>query len=112
MRFADGSERFTPLGQEQAEHPHPGEVIFADDTALVVARRWCWRQSHESAAGPDTQDAIFTVEAQHPGGRTDVQAALDDLLSLLDEFAGGTYTSGLLGPGRTSISSKPAPSGL
>src|SRR5579885_1730946 len=51
VRFADGSERYTLLGQPGAvEHPAPGEVIFADETGLVFAQRWCWRQSDESAA--------------------------------------------------------------
>src|SRR5258708_32693926 len=50
VRLADGSERFTPLGEPGVEHPEPGEVIFADPTGLVIARRWCWRQSDDSAA--------------------------------------------------------------
>jgi DNA/RNA-binding domain of Phe-tRNA-synthetase-like protein len=83
VRFADGTEHFTPLGQEAAEHPVPGEVIFCDDANLVSARRWCWRQSAESAARDDSTTVLITVEAQHPGGRTDVEAALHDLLALL-----------------------------
>ena len=96
VRFAEGSERFTPLGRAEVEHPKPGEVIFADDTALVVARRWCWRQSAESAAGSETKDAIFTIEAQHPGGGADIKAALDYLLTLLQEFAPGDFSSTLI----------------
>jgi DNA/RNA-binding domain of Phe-tRNA-synthetase-like protein len=45
VRFATGAERFTELGASEAEYPTPGEVIFADETGLVFARRWCWRQS-------------------------------------------------------------------
>ena len=96
VRFADGSERFTPLGRAEVEHPNPGEVIFADDTGLVVARRWCWRQSDQSAAGSETKDAIFTIEAQHPGGGADIKAALDYLLTLLQEFAPGDFSSTLI----------------
>ena len=91
VRFADGSERYTPLGGGAVEHPTPCEVIFNDDTGLVFAERWCWRQSDESAARPDTTSAIITVEAQHPGGRAQVQDALKDLLDLLREYAGGEY---------------------
>ncbi len=96
VRYADGTEQFTPLGVTEVEHPEPGEVIFADETALVVARRWCWRQSAESAAGPETKDVIFTIEAQHPNGETDVKAALDDLLVLLGEYAPGDFSPALL----------------
>jgi len=103
VRFADGSERFTPLGEQAVEHPEAGEVIFSDDTNLVIARRWCWRQSDESAARESTTDAILTVEAQHPGGRAAVEAALNDLLRLLAEYAGGQHVSALLGRERPGI---------
>jgi DNA/RNA-binding domain of Phe-tRNA-synthetase-like protein len=96
VRFADGSERFTDLGAGQVEQPAPGEVIFADDTGLVVARRWCWRQSAESAARADTTAAIVTVEAHHAEARPDIAAALDDLVGLLRAHAGGDLVAGLL----------------
>jgi DNA/RNA-binding domain of Phe-tRNA-synthetase-like protein len=89
VRFATGWERFTELGAPEVEHPTPGEVIFADGTGLVYARRWCWRQSDESAAREDTTDALITVEAHHAGAQASVRAALDDLLALLRAFAGG-----------------------
>ena len=83
VRLADGTEHFTPLGQAEAEHPAPGEVIFCDEAKLVSARRWCWRQSAESAARDDSTTVLITVEAQHPDGRTDIESALRDLHALL-----------------------------
>jgi DNA/RNA-binding domain of Phe-tRNA-synthetase-like protein len=103
VRLADGTERFTPLGEPQVEHPEPGEVIFADETGLVIARRWCWRQSDDSAAQPDTVNAIITVEAQHPGGRAQIQDALKDLLDLLREYAGGEFKWSVLDRDNPSI---------
>ena len=88
VRFSDGDERFTPLGASEAEHPERGEVIFSDENDLVVARRWCWRQSAESAANENTNDVIFTVKSQHPGGRKDIEAALRDLDGLIERFTG------------------------
>jgi DNA/RNA-binding domain of Phe-tRNA-synthetase-like protein len=96
VHFSSGDERFTPLGETLVEYPEPGEVIFSDESKLVVARRWCWRQSAESAARPDTSQAIITLEAQHPGGKQDVEAALEDMLALLSEHAGGSFRSGIL----------------
>ncbi|MGH2544004.1 MAG: B3/B4 domain-containing protein [Ardenticatenaceae bacterium] len=103
VHFADGSERYTPLFEARVEHPEVGEVVFSDTSGLVIARRWCWRQADQSAARPDTQDAIITVEAQHPGGRVDVSAALHDLLELLHEYIGGSFTSGILGQDHPAI---------
>jgi DNA/RNA-binding domain of Phe-tRNA-synthetase-like protein len=96
VRFSDGSERFTPLGAPQPEHPEPGEVIFSDAAMLVFARRWCWRQSDQSAARDDTTDAVITVEAHHAKGRADVESALADLTKLLAEHAGGQFVSAIL----------------
>jgi len=89
VHFADGSERYTTLGQDELEHPEPGEVVFSDETKLVIARRWCWRQSDQSAAQRETTQAIITVEAHHAQAREDVEAAVDDLLTLLRTYAGG-----------------------
>jgi DNA/RNA-binding domain of Phe-tRNA-synthetase-like protein len=104
VHIANGTERFTPLKEAEAEHPDMGEVVFSDESGLVVARRWCWRQSEESAATPETRNAIITVEAHHAGGEADVQAALEDLLGLLGQFAWGRFTSGVLGRHQMEIS--------
>jgi DNA/RNA-binding domain of Phe-tRNA-synthetase-like protein len=105
VHFAKGNERFTPLFKDEVEHPQPGEVVFSDETGLVIARRWCWRQSDESAANLNTTTAIHTIEAQHTGGRADVENALDDLLELLSTYAGGETKSAILGAGNPAISS-------
>ncbi len=97
VHFARGDERFTPLGETSAEHPEPGEVIFSDETGLVVARRWCWRQSDESAARSETGQVLFTIEAQHNGGKALVEQGVHDLRSLLLEYVGGEYGSELFG---------------
>jgi DNA/RNA-binding domain of Phe-tRNA-synthetase-like protein len=98
VRLANGDERFTPLGVDEVEHPTPGEVIFVDDTGLVSARRWCWRQSDQSASRESTTNVLVTVEAHHDTGAQDVSAALHDLEHLLAEYAGGTIQSALLSP--------------
>jgi DNA/RNA-binding domain of Phe-tRNA-synthetase-like protein len=99
VRFATGDERYTTLneaGEAQPAHPEPGEVIFSDETRLVVARRWCWRQSDESAMRDDTASALVTVEAHHEDGRADVTAALAHLQALLARYAGGKYVTAIL----------------
>ena len=96
VRFAAGDESFTAHDSPEPEHPEPGEVIFADPAGLVVARRWCWKQSLESTVELDTRSAILTVEAQHPGGQKDIQAALKDLSILLERFVGGNFRAGVL----------------
>jgi DNA/RNA-binding domain of Phe-tRNA-synthetase-like protein len=103
VRFADGSERYTPLGEKEVISPDQGEVIFVDDSGLVIARRWCWRQSQESASQIDTCDAIFTLEAQYTGCLPVVEAALNDLIGLLKKYIGGNYVYEILGKDQYAI---------
>ena len=86
VRFADGDERFTDLGGAREVHPPPGEVIFVDHAGVVSARRWCWRQSAQSATGPDTVEALFTVEGHHDEAQEDVASASADLTDLLESY--------------------------
>lgn len=99
VRFADGSERFTAHDEPEAEHPQAGEVIFVDDTGLIFARRWCWKQSLESATVSDTTSALITIEAHHPTTQADVAAAINDISSLLQEHASARVRSAVLSPG-------------
>jgi DNA/RNA-binding domain of Phe-tRNA-synthetase-like protein len=105
VRYADGSERFTELGAEAPVNPEVGEVIFADDTGMVMARRWCWRQSAESAAREDTTAIIVTIEAQHPKSKGRVEEAQGELIELLTTYGGGkgTIIAGVLDIWRPSM---------
>ena len=104
VQFADGSERFTPLGTSTVEHPEKGEIVFSDESKLIVARRWCWRQSAESAAGESLKSAVITIEAQHNTGQQEVEAALQDMMELLGSYAKGTISWGILDHLNPSIS--------
>lgn len=96
VRLAAGDERFTELGADAPVPPDPGEVIFADETDMVLARRWCWRQSAESAARPDTAKVLVAIEAQHGDSTGEITAALADLRSLFAAHTGGEIESGHL----------------
>ena len=88
VRFASGDERWTDLGSSTTERPAPGEVIFVDEADVVVARRWCWRQSAASAASNDTTEILVTVEGHHEAAPHEVRRALGDLDALIRAHAG------------------------
>lgn len=97
VRFATGEESFTDLGSGASERPERGEVIFIDEAGHVAARRWCWRQSAESASSAATSEILVTVEGHHETARRDVEAASIDLEGLLKSFAGpSTMTRGVV----------------
>ena len=87
VRLARGDEPWADLGSSETEHPEAGEVIFADDVDAVSARRWCWRQSRDSAAREDTSEIVITVEGHHAAAADDIDRALRDLQSLLGSYA-------------------------
>jgi DNA/RNA-binding domain of Phe-tRNA-synthetase-like protein len=87
VRFATGEETFTDLGSGERESPEPGEVIFVDEAGLVSARRWCWRQSAESASGLETTEILVTAEGHQDGAIGDIAAAVIDLEALIRQFS-------------------------
>jgi DNA/RNA-binding domain of Phe-tRNA-synthetase-like protein len=90
VRFADGTEAFTDLGADEVSHPYSGEVVFVDPANVACARRWCWRQSAQSATSDTTVDAILVVEGHHENADHDVGLALADLASLLRLYQPGS----------------------
>lgn len=104
VRFARGVERFTDLGSSGVVLPDPGEVVFVDEGGVVCARRWCWRQSAQSATGAGTTEALFIVEGLHEAAGADVRSALTDLAGLLAAHQpGGRIETHLLSPTRPGI---------
>ena len=71
VRYAAGDENYLTFSGE-AEHPGPGEVIFADQAAQVHARRWTNRQSGLSAVQTSTTAVLIVAEAMHDSAATDV----------------------------------------
>ena len=86
IRFAEGSEPFTPLGEPgTVEHPRPGEVVYTD-AAGVLTRHWNHRDADRTKVTADSDLIVFlleTVEASVFGPVLD--AATDDLTALLRE---------------------------
>jgi len=103
VHFATGVERYRELGCDEIIHPEVGEVIFSDEQQMVIARRWCWRQSAESAAQPSTQNAIITIEAQHDVGHETVTNAVNDCIELLQTYTMSTLRHAILDIEHSSI---------
>jgi DNA/RNA-binding domain of Phe-tRNA-synthetase-like protein len=104
VRFARGDEPWSDLGSSTTDRPAQGEVIFADEADVVMARRWCWRQSAESAARDDSTDVLITVEGHHEGAADDVLLALDELEGLVRAYtAPGAISRAILASSEPSF---------
>ena len=93
---ATGTEPFTDLGSTGTVYPDPGEVVFVDSDGVVSARRWCWRQSAQSATRATTVDALVVIEGHHDAAAGDVESALTDLVSLLASHQPDSQTTSYL----------------
>ncbi|MFF3781578.1 B3/4 domain-containing protein [Streptomyces sp. NPDC001933] len=62
IRYADGSEEFTPLGEPEAvENPKPGEIVYAD-AGGVLTRHWNHRDAHRTRVTEDSDRVVFVLE--------------------------------------------------
>jgi DNA/RNA-binding domain of Phe-tRNA-synthetase-like protein len=88
IRYADGTEEFTPLGEpDNVEHPKPGEIIYADTTG-VLTRHWNHRDAHRTCVTEDSTRVAFlmeTVRADRDGHL--LKAAAEELRDLLAAHA-------------------------
>lgn len=65
IRYADGSETFTPLGEpDAAETPKAGEIIYTDTTD-VLTRHWNHRDAHRTRVTEDSTHVAFILETLH-----------------------------------------------
>ncbi|MEU1436475.1 phenylalanine--tRNA ligase beta subunit-related protein [Streptomyces sp. NPDC005786] len=65
IRYADGSETFTPLGEpDTVENPKPGEIIYTDTTD-VLSRHWNHRDAHRTRVTEDSTHVAFVLETLH-----------------------------------------------
>lgn len=82
---AEGSEVYLPLGApDAAEHPDPGEIVYADAQGRAHSRRWNWRQGDLIKTDRGRRRLLITVEAVHDGGRQPVARALRRIGDVLD----------------------------
>ncbi len=92
FRVARPGDSFVDMGAEAGEDPNDppkeGEIVYAD-AEKVLCRRWNWRQDARSVITPATRRAVVTVQANGPG---DLDAAVADLVALIERFCGGRTT--------------------
>lgn len=64
LRYADGSENFTPLGNPDiTEQPVPGEVVYmVPESKEVMCRRWNWRNGHRTRIAEDTRLIVMNID--------------------------------------------------
>jgi DNA/RNA-binding domain of Phe-tRNA-synthetase-like protein len=84
LGFSDGTEQFIPLGEEIAEHPLAGEVIYFDDHSKnVMCRRWNWRNGEVTKITPESKKIVLNIDCLPPASPDMGNEATDELAELL-----------------------------
>jgi len=95
LGLAVSDETFAPIFSPDAiEHPDSGEVIYVNRlTRKVLCRRWNWRNADFSKINPGTKNIAVNVDGMMPSiGRDEIEAAAEELKSLLLKACGGTIS--------------------
>jgi DNA/RNA-binding domain of Phe-tRNA-synthetase-like protein len=85
VRRATGGESYTGF-DGRVEAPQSGEVVFADDAAVAHSRRWCHRQSAQSAVTGATSRVLIVAEAMHERAAQDLDVLASHLCADLAEL--------------------------
>jgi len=95
LTVAEGGEEFITYGSDKSEPPYPGEVVYKDD-AGAICRCFNWRESVRTMLTEETTNAFMCIETV-AGERDDIlDAALDELKSLIEAELGGEVTKHIL----------------
>ncbi|MEU3734023.1 phenylalanine--tRNA ligase beta subunit-related protein [Streptomyces sp. NPDC033538] len=93
IKYADGTEEFTPLGEPgTTENPKPGEVVYTDATG-VLTRHWNHRDAHRTRVTEDSTRVAFVLEtlrATRDGHL--LKTAAEELTGLLSPHSTRTRT--------------------
>ena len=102
LRRSMGGETFTPLGASTPEETYPGEAVYADDSRILT-RRWNYRDAEETKITEDTRNLVMFIDASPAIEVGKVEAALDELMHLLEDACGGEMAKAIASCGQPII---------
>ena len=100
LRYATGSENFTPLGRPDiSENPYPGEIIYVvAESNEVMCRRWNWRNGHKTRITEKTQEIVMNIDVLGENSEARAIETRDRVAKMLAEFCLAEIETTLLTP--------------
>jgi len=102
LRFAEGWEPFTPMGEGETIIVPKGELVYRDDQE-VLTRNWVWRQCEKDKATEKTKNVFIPIDVLAEVGRERAGEIIRELSKLIPGYLGGTLFSGILTREKISI---------
>lgn len=100
--FACGGEPFSLIGQDENDPALPGEIIYKDD-AGAVCRGWNWRDAARTMITENTRKAFMVMELANGTQKAGLDAALDELETLIRERLGAETRRYILDAGNRAV---------
>lgn len=92
LRLAEHEELFHAMGDEKPKQISKGELVYADDSGSIICRDYNYRDSALSIVDTQTKDVLLVIDGNHSANETAVQKMLDDTVSALQKYNGGTVS--------------------
>jgi DNA/RNA-binding domain of Phe-tRNA-synthetase-like protein len=102
LRFAEGSEPFTPMGGGETMVVPKGELVYRDDQE-VLTRNWVWRQCEKDKATEKTRNIFIPIDVLGEVGSERAQEIIGELSHLIPRYLGGSIFSALLNTENPSV---------
>ena len=92
LRFAEGSEPFTPMGGGETVTVPKGELVYRDGRE-VLTRNWVWRQCEKDKATEKTKNIFIPIDVLGEVGKKVADTIIADLSNLIPRYLGGSIFS-------------------
>jgi len=99
---ADSEQAVKILGDEEAEIPPAGEVLYRDDEG-IICRRWNWREADRTKLTENTKNAVLVVESVPPGTEDEISAAIEELSELVEKLCCGETRTFILNENKNEV---------
>jgi DNA/RNA-binding domain of Phe-tRNA-synthetase-like protein len=100
LRFADGSERFTPLSDpEKTDHANPEEIIYVvTETKEIMCRRWNWRNGFQTRITEETEALVMNIDGLGEDSESRTVSIRDRVARMLEQYCNAEVETTLLTP--------------
>jgi len=102
LRFAEGWEPFTPMGEGETITVPKGELVYRDDQE-VLTRNWVWRQCEKDKVTEDTKNIFIPIDVLGEVGRETADEIIRDLSQFIPRYLKGTLFPAILNSENPSV---------
>jgi len=102
LTFANGTEDFLPLGEEEMEHPQEGEVVYRSGKDILCGS-FNYRESDITKLTDDTKEAVLVIEYVNDENEEQLQAMLDYLSDAVSKYLGAETSNYIISKEKNEV---------